>query len=79
MGMRRARVRIVRDISTRSVDPGDAINWHAGEELVMFQWDRNPGLPPADHAWWTDFDIDGAHIIAAEHIQVLEVLEERSD
>ena len=77
--MRKARVRIVRDVTSRSVDPGGVRTWRIGEEHIMFQWDRKPGLPPASSSWWTDFDIDGAHIIAGGDAEVLEVLEERAD
>jgi hypothetical protein len=76
MGWRKAQVRIIESTTTRSVDPPGEQHWMAGQKAVMIQWDRNPGLPPEDASWWTDFDIDGAHILKSKFVQVLGILEQ---
>jgi hypothetical protein len=71
----RARVRILTETTSRSVDPYTVRTFHAGEELEMLQWGR-AGRPVRRESWWTSFDIDGAHIIKAENVEVIEVIEE---
>ncbi len=71
----RARVRILTETTSRSVDPYTVRTFHVGEELEMLQWGRE-GRPIRRESWWTSFDIDGAHIIKGENVEVIEVLEE---
>ncbi len=71
----RARVRILTETTSRSVDPYTVRTFHPGEELEMVQWGRE-GRPVKRDAWWTSYDIDGAHIIKAEHVEIVEILDE---
>ncbi len=71
----RARVRITAETTSRSVNPWVERTFHQGEELEMLQWGR-AGRPVRRDAWWTSFDIDGAYIIKAENVEVIEVLDE---
>lgn len=73
----RARVRILETIKTQSVDPWTTRDFYAGQELEMVQWGR-AGRPVERDTWWTSFDIDGAHIIKAGKVEVIEILEEVS-
>jgi hypothetical protein len=70
----KARIRVLVDHSSRSLEPAGTRKFRAGEECIMFQWGR--AGPPIKRDWWDSFDIDGAHIIPAEKVQVAEVLEE---
>jgi len=72
----RARVRILTDYTAGAVDPPEVRQFEAGDELVMLRWGR--AGRPVDDAWWTSADIDGAHIVPAEHVEILDVLEEVS-
>src|SRR5580658_1347550 len=72
----RARVRILASYPSSAPDI-----WHKrdpapqpGEERVMIQWGRAGRAVDRD-AWWTSADIDGAAIVPAEHVLVLEVTE----
>ena len=67
-----ARVRILATYRAGSVSPWDKRRFEPGQELEMVQWGR-AGRPVDRAAWWTSTDIDGAFIIPAEHITVLEV------
>lgn len=69
----RARVRIVSDYDASAVDPPIRRRFAAGEELTLIRW----GLAGRriDDAWWTSQDIDGAHIVPSDHVEVLEVIE----
>ncbi len=71
----RAHVRITAEVSSHSVDPWIHRTFHVGEELEMLQWGRK-GRPVKRDSWWTSYDIDGAHIVKAENVEVIEVLEE---
>jgi len=71
----RARVRILETIAKHSVDQWVTRTFRAGEELEMVQWGR-AGRPVERDAWWTSFDIDGAHIIEASKVEVIKVLAE---
>ncbi len=73
----RAIVRIVKATSTRSVDPWTERTFRVGQELEMVQW-GNKGRPVKRDSWWDSYDIDGAHIVKAENVEVLEVLDETS-
>jgi hypothetical protein len=70
-----ARVRITKPYRAGSVNPWDERRFEVGEELEMNQHGR-AGRPAERDAWWTSFDIDGAFIIPAEHVEVLEILHE---
>lgn len=70
----RARVRIKETTTKRSPESGEH-TFHAGVELEMVQWGRT-GRPVDRSAWWTSYDIDGAFIIEAEKVEVIEILEE---
>ncbi len=71
----RARVRVLETTVKHSVDPWVERKFHAGEELEMVMWGR-AGRPIRRDAWWTSFDIDGALIIEASKVEVVEILEE---
>ncbi|WP_146229038.1 hypothetical protein [Streptomyces sp. NWU339] len=45
-----------------------------GEELEMVQWGRS-GQRVGTGMWWTSQDLDAAHSIPAQKVEVLEVLE----
>lgn len=70
----RARVRILIDYTAAAVDPPEVRRFKAGAELVMLRWGR-AGQPVSDE-WWTSADIDGAHIVPAKHVQILDVIDE---
>jgi len=67
-----ARVRIRATYRAGSVSPRDERRFEPGQELEMVQWGR-AGRAVDRGAWWTSTDIDGAFIIPAEHVTVLEV------
>lgn len=69
----RARVRIRDSYRAGSVSPWDERRFTPGEELEMLQMGRQ-GRPVDRDAWWTSADIDGAFILPAVHVQVLEVI-----
>ncbi|MFJ6384733.1 hypothetical protein ACIQI7_32585 [Kitasatospora sp. NPDC092039] len=71
-----ARVRITAPYTAGAVDPDVTRRFEPGEELVMIQWGRARREVERD-SWWTCTDIDAAHIIPAEHVEVLEVLDEQ--
>jgi hypothetical protein len=71
----RARVRILETTVKHSVDPWITRTFQAGDELEMVQWGR-AGRSVERDAWWTSFDIDGAHIIEADKVEVVKVLAE---
>lgn len=70
----RARVRITRDYSAAAVDPPACRDFTAGEEVTLIRWGHAGRWVNDD--WWTSMDIDGAHIVPAGHVEVLEVIEE---
>lgn len=74
----RARVRVVVETTTGA--PGDpwpahGRRWKVGEEATLVQWGR-AGQPVERESWWTSYDIDGAHILPATCVQVIEVIED---
>lgn len=71
----RARVRILETTRVHSIAPWLEHTFHAGQEQIMIQWGR-AGRPVDRRSWWNNFDIDGAFIIGADKVEVLEVLEE---
>jgi len=70
-----ARVRITKPYRAGSVSPWDERRFEAGEELEMNQHGR-AGRPVERDAWWTSFDIDGAFIIPADYVEMLEIIDE---
>lgn len=72
----RARVRILTDYTAAAVDPPEVRRFEAGDELVMLRWGRAGQL--VSDEWWTSADIDGAHIVPADHVQILDVIDEVS-
>ncbi|MDL4814019.1 hypothetical protein [Actinomadura opuntiae] len=42
---------------------------------TLVQWGR-AGRPIDRDTWWTGYDIDGAHILPAAGVEVIEVLDE---
>ncbi len=72
----RALVRVKEMATKRSVDPYREYTFHAGEELEMVQWGR-AGRPVRREAWWTSFDIDGALILEADKVEVVNILDEK--
>jgi hypothetical protein len=73
----RARVRIITPVGAANVDPRGSRSFTPGEELEMIQWGR-AGRSVDRSAWWTSTDIDGAFIIGAEHVEVLEIIKEKA-
>lgn len=71
----RARVRILADTASQSIDPPGVRRFRAGEECVMIQWGR-AGRPVERDSWWDSFDIDAAHIVPASKVEVIAILEE---
>jgi len=70
-----ARVRITKPYRAGSVDPYGERMFRPGDELEMIQWGR-AGRTVDRSAWWTSTDIDGAFIVLADHVEVLEVTRE---
>lgn len=73
----RAIVRILETTTVGNVSPYSERTFQAGEEVEMVQWGRE-GRPVSRERWWSDFDIDGAHIIKANKVEVVRVLDEVS-
>lgn len=71
---REARVRITAAYGAGNAHT-ETRDFKPGEELKMVQWGR-AGRAVEDTAWWTNYDIDGAFIIPADHLEVLEITEE---
>jgi hypothetical protein len=67
-----ARVRITREECVSNVF-GEVRTFAAGEVLVLHQWGI-AGREVERDAWWTTHSIDGAHIVPAAAVEVLEVL-----
>jgi hypothetical protein len=67
-----ARVRITGACGAASVDPKATRLFTVGEELVMNQHGRAGRVVGRD-SWWTSYDLDGAFIIDADKVEVLEV------
>ncbi|MHB9856790.1 hypothetical protein [Streptomyces sp. YIM S03343] len=70
----RAHVRIRGSHRSASVDPSVLRIFHPGEELEMMQWGQS-GQQPDTCAWWTDKDLDAAHSVPGQEVEILEVLE----
>ncbi len=78
---RRARVRLTRNTHTSCPGaPGHVRHWMAGTEVTLWQISTRPGAPLDEgrDPWWTDFDVDLAHILPADAVEVVRVLEERT-
>lgn len=71
----RARVRIKETTTKHSFDGEHT--FQAGEIVVMLQWGRAGRTVDRD-AWWTSYDIDGAWIVEASLVEVIEVIDEVS-
>jgi hypothetical protein len=72
---RLARVRIIRETTVGAVDPRGSRTFRVGEEVTMNQRGRAGGEVLRD-SWWSSTDIDGAHIIAADCAEIVEILED---
>ncbi len=72
----RAWVRILETMTKRSPEGGEH-TFQSGDVLVMFQWGR-AGRSVDRSVWWTSYDIDGAFIILADKVEIIEILEEVS-
>lgn len=70
----RALVRITQDCTTSAPDSLRPRHWRAGEVVELVRWGR-AGAPVKD-SWWTGYDIDASHILPADCVEVVEVLEE---
>lgn len=71
-----ARVRILERYSAGNGGPHyDVRVFEPGEELRMIQWGI-AGREIDRDSWWTSTDIDGAFIISADKVEVLEILTE---
>ena len=70
----RAQVRILKTTTVGNPEGGHC-TFRAGQERVMFQWGR-AGRPVDRLHWWNNFDLDGAFILDASKVEVLEVLAE---
>ena len=71
----KARVRIMATTAVGSVNPIVDHTLRVDEELTMVQWGRE-GCPVERDCWWTLADLDDAHIIAADRVTILEILDE---
>lgn len=69
-----AKVRITRETVVRAVDPPHTRTFKVGEIVTMNQRGR-AGREVDRDVWWSSTDIDGAHIIGADCVAVVEVLE----
>ncbi len=69
-----ARVRIRETVTKRAPESGEH-TFHAGEEREMLQWGRAGREVERKH-WWTSFDIDGAFILEASEVEVIQILDE---
>lgn len=72
----RARVRMRGAHRSLSVEPLAFKAFEFGEELEMVQWGR-AGQRVGTSMWWTSRDLDPAHSVPAQKVEVLEVLEGR--
>ena len=70
-----AKVRIIRQITVGAVDPAIDRTFQVGEVLTMNQRGR-AGDAIDRGSWWSSYDIDGAHIIPADHVEIVQVLED---
>lgn len=73
---RYARVRITGAYYAGNPTGGDR-RFTPGEELEMVQWGRS-ARPVNRRSWWTDTDIDGAFIVPADLVEVLQEYPDRS-
>ncbi len=71
--MVRARVRVVADVEVGNVDPGTGRKFRAGEEVDMILR-GSAGKPLSAAAWWSSTDVDAAHILGTDDVEVLEML-----
>jgi hypothetical protein len=71
----RALVRVLQETTCHAPDSDWPRTFRAGEEVEMIQWGRTGGPVDRD-AWWTSYDIDGAYILKASEVEVVEVVDE---
>jgi hypothetical protein len=72
----RARVRVLEKTTSHTTEiPWRYRTFRPGEELEMLQWGRKD-RPVDRNVWWTSFDVDGAHIISADAVEVVQILDE---
>ncbi|MGW2375382.1 MULTISPECIES: hypothetical protein [Kitasatospora] len=72
----RARVRFLEEVDVEAVHPRRRRVFWQGEEEVMVQWGL-AGRRVDRSTWWTSIDVNGAYIVMAPSVEVLEVLEEQ--
>ncbi|MGW3141436.1 hypothetical protein [Streptomyces sp. NPDC001139] len=70
----RARVRILTEHQSTSVEPLNLRLFHAGDELEMVQWGQ-PGDEDGMAPWWTGHNLHKAHKVPASKVEILEVLQ----
>jgi len=69
-----ARVRIRAEHRSTAVEPLSLRIFRPGEELEMVQWGR-AGQWADTGTWWTSKDLEAAHSVPVQKVEVLEVLE----
>jgi hypothetical protein len=65
------RVRIAADVEVGNTVGGSRA-YRAGEEVDMILRGQ-PGEPLSAAAWWSSTNVDGAYILAADQVEVLEL------
>lgn len=70
--MMRARVRVVADVEASNPYTRPRL-YRAGDELEMILRGR-AGEPLSAVSWWSSTDVDGAYILPADAVTVLEAL-----
>jgi hypothetical protein len=68
-----ARVRVVRRSRVGNTDPHDIVTYEVGEVYEMNQHGR-AGAEIDRGSWWSSTDLDGAYVLPADAVEVLEVL-----
>ncbi|MEW2568325.1 hypothetical protein [Streptomyces sp. NPDC047070] len=71
--MIRGRVRVIADVEVGNTDPHSRRKYRAGEELEMILR-GHPGEPLSSASWWSSTDVDLAHILAGDQVEVLDML-----
>ncbi|ARF77534.1 hypothetical protein HS99_0008775 [Kitasatospora aureofaciens] len=69
-------MRFLEEVDVQTVHPRRRRVFRRGEEEVMVQWGL-AGRRVDRGIWWTSIDVNGAYIVMAPSVEVLEVLEEQ--